>query len=187
MEDEPMLEWKFITYSKDFEDYPGYQNQIQATMRSIKIIFLNYFVMDLKGYFLDGPMMQSVISASREKAAETASRAAENVSKTAEMESAENLTKNKLDITLHSPKIIIPQNATSKMYVSLDLGILTLVNHFPEQHEDEPATEKMKLEMKAINIGTSSTPLLQEFEISVDIDRLLMHHRSRAIMIVTSL
>ena len=41
-------------------------------MRSIKFIYLNGFVMELQSYFMDGPIMASLIQSSAEVAREAA-------------------------------------------------------------------------------------------------------------------
>jgi hypothetical protein len=43
-----------------------------ADMRSIKFVFLNAFIMDLTSYFMDGPIMATLLRSSAELAVESA-------------------------------------------------------------------------------------------------------------------
>lgn len=88
-----MLEFNYATYNQLVVGYPGYDaslgivvfpcpanNHLAAHMRSIQFVFLNRFVFDLQSYFMDGPIMASLIKNTGEKAKESAKMGAEAIS-----------------------------------------------------------------------------------------------------------
>ncbi len=53
-----------------------------AEMKSVQIVFLNEFVMQLQSYFMDGPIMASLIKSTSEMAIESAKANAEAAAET---------------------------------------------------------------------------------------------------------
>ena len=144
----------YSTYSVEEVGYPGYDAAVEGTFRSMNIIPTLDFLVGIKNYIMDGPLLKAlntdaVKDTVRAKADEVSDKvgdaATELVEKLQEdegkaMEAEDNDSNNssstgkkmKLDITLEAPSIIVPRNSKSRDMVTLRFGVLHVDNEFVE-------------------------------------------------------
>ncbi|KAJ8645273.1 hypothetical protein MRB53_007021 [Persea americana] len=120
---ESLIKFTFESYSAEDDDYKGYDYSLRGRLSAVRIVFLYKFVQEFTAYFME-------LATPR---AEEAIRLVDKVGgfewliQKHEIDGASAL---KLDLSLDTPIIVVPQNSTSKDFMQLDLGQLQVRNNF---------------------------------------------------------
>lgn len=160
-----LVKWKFQSFSVDDDDFEGHDYSLIARLSAVRIVFLYRFIQEVTAYFtgLAIPEAQHAIQVVDKV------RGMEWLISQSEIDGSPSL---KLDVSLDTPIIIVPQNSTSKNFMQLDLGHLEMSNNF-EWHgckESDPSAvhlDVLHAEITGMNMvvgidGRLGKPMIQE-------------------------
>ncbi|XP_059076567.1 uncharacterized protein LOC131042467 isoform X2 [Cryptomeria japonica] len=153
-----LVKWKFQSFSRDEDDFHGYDYSLSGRLSAVRIVFLYRFIQEVTAYFmgLATPQAQQAIRVVDKV------RGVEWLIQQSEMEGSPAV---KLDVSLDTPIIIMPHNSMSKDFMQLDLGHLQVSNKF-EWHgckETDPSAvhlDVIQAEISGINmvVGVDGQP-----------------------------
>ncbi|EPS74076.1 hypothetical protein M569_00677, partial [Genlisea aurea] len=174
---ESLIQFKFSSYSNEDDDYDGYDYSLTGRLSAVRIVFLYRFVQEIAAYFMELATPHS----------EEAIRLVDKVGgiewliQKYEVDGAAAI---KLDLSLDTPIIIVPENSHSKDFMQLDLGHLRIKNSFswhgnPDKDPSAIHLDVLNAEILGINMavginGCVGKPMIQEGrEVQIHVRRSL--------------
>ncbi|XP_078433928.1 calcium-dependent lipid-binding family protein isoform X2 [Wolffia australiana] len=161
---ESLVKVTLQSYSITDDDYKGYDYSLDGQLSEVQIVFLNRFVQEITTYFLELGTPRS------EEAVKLVDKVGnfEWLIQKYEIEGASSI---KLDLSLHTPIIIIPGHSSSRDFLQLDLGQLHLSNSLSWHgcQEEDP----FAVHMDILDIQVS------EINMAVGVDGCLGMHMIR--------
>eukprot|EP00850_Spirogloea_muscicola_P005223 SM000023S07679 [mRNA] locus=s23:814661:836470:+ [translate_table: standard] len=133
---------KFLSFSKDDDDYKGFEYSLSGSLSAVRIIFLYRFIQELATYFsaLATPTAGQVVSVLDPVGG------FERLIQQSDMAGQPGLS---LDFKLDSPLIVMPQDSNAHDYIQLNVGTMTVSN----------STQDLNL-LVGVN-GKESKPMMQ--------------------------
>ncbi|XP_077211040.1 calcium-dependent lipid-binding family protein isoform X2 [Tasmannia lanceolata] len=162
---ESLIKFKFQSYSSDDDDYDGHDYSLHGRLSAVRIVFLYKFVQEITAYFME------LATPHTEEAIRFVDKVGgfEWLIQKYEIDGASAL---KLDLSLDTPIIIVPQNSMSKDFMQLDLGQLQVKNSFSWHgcREKDPSAvhlDVLQAEIHGINMavgvnGLIGNPMIRE-------------------------
>lgn len=160
-----LVKWRFQSFSRDDDDFEGHDYSLIARLSAVRIVFLYRFIQEVTAYFtgLATPQAQQAIQVVDKVGG------MEWLIQQSEIDGSPSL---KLDVSLDTPIIIVPQHSMSKNFMQLDLGHLKMSNNF-EWHgckENDPSAvhlDVLNAEIMGMNMvvgidGQLGKPMIQE-------------------------
>ncbi|GBG70050.1 hypothetical protein CBR_g4878 [Chara braunii] len=161
-----LIQLELTSYSKEEDDYPGYDYQLNGALSAVRIVFLYRFIQELMAYFLGlvtAPQVQNTVKVVDKV------RGIERLIEQSEMEGGLAL---KLDVSMENPVIIVPSSSNSSDFMQLKPGHMKLSNHFEWRGGDQIAPEAVHLDIMKIQIedanfmvgfgGLTQQPMVQD-------------------------
>ncbi|KAA8527969.1 hypothetical protein F0562_035162 [Nyssa sinensis] len=162
---ESLIKFTFNSYSAEDDDYEGYDYSLCGRLSAVRIVFLYRFVQEITAYFME------LTTQNTEEAIKLVDKVGgfEWLIHKYEIDGASAL---KLDLSLDTPIIIVPQNSMSKDFMQLDLGQLRVRNEFswhgcPEKDPSAVHLDVLDAEILGINMavginGCIGKPMISE-------------------------
>ncbi|ONK67151.1 uncharacterized protein A4U43_C06F16540 [Asparagus officinalis] len=161
---ESLIKFKFQSYSVQDDDYEGHDYSLTGRLSAVRIVFLYRFVQEITTYFME------LASPHTEEAIKLVDKVGgfEWLVQKYEMDGASAV---KVDLSLDTPIIVVPENSMSEDYMLLDLGQLRVKNYFSWHgcKEDPSAVhlDILDVEINGINMavgvnGHMGKPLIRE-------------------------
>ncbi|XP_018509312.2 uncharacterized protein LOC103833252 isoform X4 [Brassica rapa] len=162
---ESLIKFKFNSYSAGDDDYEGYDYSLSGRLSAVRIVFLYRFVQEVTAYFmgLATPHTEEVIKL---------------VDKVGGFEwliqkyEIDGATALKLDLSLDTPIIVVPNDSLSKNYIQLDLGQLEISNEIswhgcPEKDPSAVRVDALHAKILGLNMsvginGSIGKPMIRE-------------------------
>ncbi|KAJ0228735.1 Vacuolar protein sorting-associated protein 13 [Hirschfeldia incana] len=162
---ESLIKFKFTSYSAGDDDYEGYDYSLSGRLSAVRIVFLYRFVQEVTAYFmgLATPHTEEVIKL---------------VDKVGGFEwliqkyEIDGATALKLDLSLDTPIIVVPNDSLSKNYIQLDLGQLEISNEIswhgcPEKDPSAVRVDVLHAKILGLNMsvginGSIGKPMIRE-------------------------
>ncbi|KAG2314342.1 hypothetical protein Bca52824_017464 [Brassica carinata] len=162
---ESLIKFKFTSYSAGDDDYEGYDYSLSGRLSAVSIVFLYRFVQEVTAYFmgLATPHTEEVIKL---------------VDKVGGFEwliqkyEIDGATALKLDLSLDTPIIVVPNDSLSKNYIQLDLGQLEISNEIswhgcPEKDPSAVRVDVLHAKILGLNMsvginGSIGKPMIRE-------------------------
>ncbi|XP_073134921.1 uncharacterized protein [Henckelia pumila] len=117
------VELVFCSFSREDEDYEGYDYSLLGQLSEVRIVFLNRFVQEVVSYFM------GLIPSNSKDVIKVNDQAA-NSEKWLTKGEIEGSPAMKLDLSLNKPIILMPQRTNSKDYLKLDVVQIAVRNTF---------------------------------------------------------
>ncbi|KAL8152479.1 LOW QUALITY PROTEIN: hypothetical protein V2J09_010239 [Rumex salicifolius] len=161
---ESLIKFTFKSYSREDDDYEGYDYSLCGRLSAVRIVFLYRFVREFTAYFmgLATPHTEEVIKLVDKVGIEW-------FIEKCEVDGASAI---KLDLSLDAPIIVIPKDSTSKDCIQLDLGVLEVKNELiwhgcPENDPSAVHLDVLRAEIQGINMavgidGVLGKPMIRE-------------------------
>ncbi|KAG5388182.1 hypothetical protein IGI04_029723 [Brassica rapa subsp. trilocularis] len=162
---ESLIKFKFNSYSAGDDDYEGYDYSLSGRLSAVRIVFLYRFVQEVTAYFmgLATPHTEEVIKL---------------VDKVGGFEwliqkyEIDGATALKLDLSLDTPIIVVPNDSLGKNYIQLDLGQLEISNEIswhgcPEKDPSAVRVDALHAKILGLNMsvgisGSIGKPMIRE-------------------------
>lgn len=154
---ESLIKFTFQSFSEDDDDYEGHDYSLHGRLSAVRIVFLYRFVQEITAYFME------LATPHTEEAIKLVDKVGgfEWLIQKYEIDGASAL---KLDLSLDTPIIIVPQNSMSKDFMQLDLGQLQVRNNFSwHGGDDDPSAvhlDTLHVEMHGINMAVGVNGVL---------------------------
>ncbi|XP_035834787.1 uncharacterized protein LOC110887015 isoform X3 [Helianthus annuus] len=159
-----LIQFTFQSYNPDDDDYEGYSCSLSGKLSSVRIVFLNRFIQELSAYFV------ALAAPNTEEAMKFVDKVGgfEWLIQKYEMEGSAAV---KLNLSLETPIIVIPQNSSGKDFLQLDLGQLSVTNkvswHGPEDDPSAVHLDILHAQIFGINMafgenGVLGKPMIRE-------------------------
>jgi len=192
-----LLDAKYETFSYLEEQFPGYDAQVHAELRALRVVPIMSFVMHLKDYFLEGPLLKAVQSSEQATKAitDTYAGVADSVGSTmnsivddqlntevkkSEEKPPERISRMSLNVSLAAPTIRVPLKYEDEEFITLTLGTLKLTNEADEK-KGVPL-DKMKITLSGLSLQTTmektTLPLLKSLDLDLSFVRALVSGNS---------
>ncbi|XP_075505709.1 uncharacterized protein LOC142542773 isoform X1 [Primulina tabacum] len=150
------VELVFCSFSREDEDYEGYDYSLVGQLSEVRIVYLNRFVQEVISYFMG-------LVPSNPKDVIKVNDQAANSEKWLTKGEIEGSPAMKLDLSLNKPIILMPQRTNSKDYLKLDVVQIAVQNTFKWIGGGENEMKALHLEILKIlfedinlNVGSGS-------------------------------
>ncbi|KAL2613699.1 hypothetical protein R1flu_025391 [Riccia fluitans] len=160
-----LVELEFHSFSKDDDDFQGYDYSLTGKFSAVRIVFLYRFIQEIQAYFyaLATPQVQQVI---------TVVDKVGGIEKLIQQSDIEGGPAIKLNLSFDTPIIIMPRNSGSHEFMHMDLGHLEVFNtfHWHGGDKSEPSAvhiDVLSAEITDINMvvgidGEPGKPMIDE-------------------------